>query len=679
MDKASASVLHPNVLSKLARLAANLSVDPLRNIQTICRFADDMIINGTCAYLYHDNFTDEFKFVDNQKDDGLSVHYNAFYAALLTQAHGTENRISAADWNSIVPSPPQWPALLFSNVYMIPAGGHKRKSSLLCFFTDVHKDFLPRDKEVFAYFGALLRHQEDLLTAQNTPEHEIDYSTLFSKGPNGLLYVDRQHLILEANNRCCSMFGYSSEEFRRKRLDDLILLSEDIENDEQWWACPDLRTLSENPIPFTFTKVMKRSDGSSFSAELDVVVGHKDASGCFVIVRDISNQLLAEKELTDAKRKAEEADRLKSAFLANMSHEIRTPLNSIIGFSELIIDEETNPKEKAYFLTLISSAGRTLLQLIDDIIDISKIEAGQLKITQSRTEVNAIMDELKVNYENEKVKRNKTQIDLRVHKAYEGDFFILSDPFRFRQIMMNLLTNALKFVDEGFIEFGYTDMYQEQVQFFVKDTGIGIEKDKSNVVFQRFGQVDTAYKRNLDGTGLGLAITHHLVGLLGGSIWFDSEPGKGTTFYFTLPASLSLQRNNFSMVHYGRIMYDWSDKVFLIVDDVEANFLFLKAVFRDTGALLLWGRNGAEAVKICRNNPNINLVLMDIIMPEMDGYEAVRIIKSFAPQLPVIAQTAFAGENEEETALKAGCEAWISKPVSKIELASMIKKLLEST
>jgi PAS domain S-box-containing protein len=680
MDKASASVLHPNVISQLARLTAALTVDPRRNINTICRFADDMIISGRCVYVCSDKLTDTLQIFGSHENTIAQEAGNmAFFAALLQQAQANRDRISAREWKSVAPEAALWPADYSSSVYLIPIAGKAKLPSVLCFFLEENSPISPRDREVFGYFGALVQHQEELLAAQKAPENEIDYNTLFSRGPSGLLYVDRQHRILEANNSCCTMFGYQVDELRMKSLNDLIMSHEDSDKDELQWTCPKQGTTSENFVPRKVSRVMKRKNGSSFSAELDVVPGQEGASGCFVIVRDISSRLLAENELMDAKKKAEEADRLKSAFLANMSHEIRTPLNSIIGFSELIIDEETNPKEKAYFLTLISSAGRTLLQLIDDIIDISKIEAGQLKITPSRTEVNAIMDELKVNYENEKIKRNKTHIDLRVHKAYEGEFFILADPFRFRQIMMNLLTNALKFVDEGFIEFGYTDMHQEQVQFFVKDTGIGIEKDKSNVIFTRFGQVDTAYKRNLDGTGLGLAITHHLVGLMGGAIWFDSEPGKGSTFYYTLPASLSLQPKTFVSVHYGRIMYDWSDKVFLIVDDVEANFLFLKAVFRETGALLLWGRNGTEAVKICRNNPNISLVLMDIIMPEMDGYEAVKIIKTFAPRLPVIAQTAFAGENEEENALRAGCEAWISKPVSKIELASMIKKLLEST
>lgn len=618
-------------------------------------------------------------FASDMDESAGSGMQRTFGAELLSLAQQGIDRIDATEWSTDSSHNIRWPLPNHPHAFLFVTTTSDTVQSVLSFFTNENTSFAPRDKEVIALLTAMLRHQEQMTVRQNAQYRGIDFESLFSKSQNGVLYIDRDHRLLEVNEKASDLLNFSREEFQQMKLEDLLNHDFETISNNSFVLCPDPEQLATSNSPHRVMASLKRKNGDTISVELDVVMGRPDDDGCFVIVRDISSRLQTEKELTEARYKAEEADKLKSAFLANMSHEIRTPLNSIIGFSELILDDDTSNKEKAYFLTLISSAGRTLLQLIDDIIDISKIEAGQLKVTQSPTEVNAIMKELKVNYENQKVKRSKTHIDLRLHTAYEGDFFLMTDPFRFRQIMMNLLTNALKFIDEGFVEFGYTEMHNEQVQFFVKDTGIGIEKEKSNIIFQRFGQVDTTYKRNLDGTGLGLAITHHLVELLGGTIWFDSEPGKGTTFYFTLPASLSLQRNNFLSVSYGRIMYDWSDKTFLIVDDVEANFLFLKAVFRETGALLLWGRNGNEAVRICRNSPNISLVLMDIIMPEMDGYEAVKHIKAFAPQLPVIAQTAFAGENEEETALKAGCQGWISKPVSKTELASLIKKLLEST
>ncbi len=417
-----------------------------------------------------------------------------------------------------------------------------------------------------------------------------------------------------------------------------------------------------------------RQDGTLFDADVSLSkVVQQDETYLIAAVRDTTQQKNTEENLIEARKRAEEADKLKSAFLANMSHEIRTPLNSIIGFSELLIDDEIEPGERAHFLNLISTAGKSLLQLVDDIIDISKIEARQLRISKSMTEINSLLEDLHIAFENEKRKRNKPQLALRM-KRPGGDqkIYLNTDPFRLRQIFSNLLLNAIKFADKGFVEFGYNGVDGQTIQFYVKDTGIGIEKDKTQMVFQRFGQVDSAYKRNLDGTGLGLAISKHLVELLGGKIWFDTEPGKGSTFYFTLPTDW----DGTDKVLFGRLLNDWSDKVFLVVDDVEANFRFLKAVFRETRALILWAKSGEEAIKICRNNSSINLVLMDIRMPDLDGNATTKAIRDFAPDLPIIAQTAFADEDDRQLALSSGCDDYISKPICRKELASLITQML---
>jgi signal transduction histidine kinase/CheY-like chemotaxis protein len=422
-----------------------------------------------------------------------------------------------------------------------------------------------------------------------------------------------------------------------------------------------------------------RMDNSLFEAEVSLNSSTLQSGKVIqAVVRDVTSSKKAEKALIDARLKAEDADRLKSAFLANMSHEIRTPLNSIIGFSEIMLDEETDPDEKEQFLQLISSAGKTLLQLIDDIIDISKIEAGQIRIAPSEFDLHQVLDEILINAFNERKKREKEHIEIRLHKGLKLDnFFIESDPFRFRQIMMNLLVNAMKFVDSGFVEFGYTQPKGGLIQFYVKDTGIGIEREKSHLIFQRFGQIDSAYKRNLDGTGLGLAICNSLTELLGGKIWFDSEEGKGTTFYFTLPAPKNFAADDMDeAIRFGKINKDWSGFKFLIADDVKANYLFLKAVMKETGAQIIWAQNGEEAIRIARQQTNLSLVLMDIRMPETDGYEATKKIKALFPNLPIIAQTAFAETEDQKAALLAGCDDYITKPISITELLSVINKLL---
>ncbi|HMM10890.1 MAG TPA: ATP-binding protein [Bacteroidales bacterium] len=379
-------------------------------------------------------------------------------------------------------------------------------------------------------------------------------------------------------------------------------------------------------------------------------------------------------QLRSGLAEAHESNRMKTAFLANMSHEIRTPLNTIIGFSDLILEEQLKEQELVNLVEMIRSSGRSLLQLVEDIIDISRIEAGQVRITKTEVKIEPIFEEMFQMFDNElKKRRDKTSVELRIGNANIGDACIYTDPYRFRQILINLLSNAIKFTETGYIEFGYLPGEPGLLQFYVKDTGIGIDPMLASKVFQRFGQVSQTSSLNSKGAGLGMAITKQLVELMGGHIWFDSQPGKGTTFYFTMPDCVPrrMARTGFSSE-----MFEWSKEIFLIVDDVEANYLFFKSLLKVSGALLIWAKNGEEAIRYCRGNPDISLVLMDIQMPHTDGYEATRRIKEMYPALPVIAQTAFADADSKQLAIKAGCDEFITKPINKYELFSIIAQLL---
>lgn len=385
-------------------------------------------------------------------------------------------------------------------------------------------------------------------------------------------------------------------------------------------------------------------------------------------------------QLEQKKRsKAETNDKMKSMFLANMSHEIRTPLNSIIGFAELLIDQDDVGIESREYAQMIQSAGDTLLQLINDIIDISKIEAGQIRITKSLVDVDATLDELVLMMDNQIKIRNKEHIEVVLEKPRHAPGFVLeTDPNRFRQIFTNLLTNAIKFVDEGSVKFGYTEVDGDYVQFFVKDTGLGIEREKVPQIFERFARFDSPQGHNREGTGLGLSITRQLVELLGGRIWFDTEYTKGSTFYFTLPVTdATRQKTSEQNKSVGQNRnQQWKGEVFLVVDDVEANYLFFRSMFKHTGAQLIWAKDGFEAMRICRENRDITLVLMDIMMPHLDGFDTAKQIKEFRPKLPIIAQTAFADEHGMTKATQAGCDEYITKPVQHTELVSLINKLI---
>ncbi len=497
------------------------------------------------------------------------------------------------------------------------------------------------------------------------------FESIFNSFSDALLVFDNAFKVHYVNLKALEIFDSSRDEILKTSFQELTT---DFKVDNLPFSALLLNGFNDQEATF-FEVVSEKQNTARATFEISLSsVGEN-----FIVFRinDITSQKKKLNLLLEEKQKAEENDRLKTAFLANMSHEIRTPLNSIIGFSDLLLEDDSDWNERRQFVQMIKSAGGTLLQLIDDIIDISKIEAGQIKISLSDVNINTLLDELLLTFSNEKSKRNKEHVKLNLKKTYKEKGFILrTDPYRFKQILTNLLSNALKFVEDGFVEFGYTGIEPGFVQFFVKDSGIGIQRDKQHLVFQRFGQIDNTAKRNHEGTGLGLSITKQLVELLGGKIWFDSEFSKGTTFYFTLPVSRDTQVFRGENKPYIDASFNWSEKLFLIVDDVEANFLFYKAILKHTGALLLWAKNGVEAVKICRNNNSLNLVLMDLQMPQLSGFDATKQIKAFKPHLPIIAQTAFADIEGREEALSAGCDDYITKPVNQAELISLIQAML---
>jgi PAS domain S-box-containing protein len=387
-------------------------------------------------------------------------------------------------------------------------------------------------------------------------------------------------------------------------------------------------------------------------------------------------------ELKAAKEKAEESDRLKSMFLSNMSHDIRTPMNAIVGFSEMLQDPDLTREERNRFLDIIINSGDALLRLINDIIDISKIEAGQLKIIKSDFSLNEMLSDLYLSF-SEEMSRNKiADIKLILNKQYpEKDFVLHSDIVRFIQMFSNLLGNALKFTDSGIIEFGYTIPDPKVFRFFVRDTGIGIPPDKTDLIFERFGQIEETQERNKGGTGLGLTISKSLAELLGGAMWVESEVGIGTTFFFTLPLASGMSAHNLpseSTQDWINSTLDWSDKVILVAEDVDSNYFLIQTILSKTRVNLIWAKNGQEAHEMCRNNFDIDLVLMDIQMPIMSGYDATREIKKIRPSLPIIAQTAYAMSGEKEKTMEAGCDDYIPKPLKKRELISKIYRFLQA-
>ena len=381
------------------------------------------------------------------------------------------------------------------------------------------------------------------------------------------------------------------------------------------------------------------------------------------------------KELVEAKNKAEQSDRLKSAFLANMSHEIRTPMNAIVGFANFLVDAE-DESERNECCQLIVENGDHLLSLINDIIDISKIEAGMLELNRSEFVLNDLIQEiLRIFLNDQNVKLKDLKISCN-NGLDSSDSIIYSDRKRLKQILINLINNACKFTDQGYVEFGY-NLHDDLLVFYVKDTGQGIELDKQKFIFERFMQGALDSTPDHEGSGLGLAISKSFVKLFGGEIWFESEQGIGSVFYFTL----HFDRGIGSTFNQDKIKFEimedkWKDKVILIAEDVATNYILLQKFLRKTGANLIWAKNGQEAVDECRKNQNIDLVLMDIRMPIMNGIDATKQIKLINKDLPVIAQTAYAMDGDSDRSRQAGCDDYISKPIILNEFMAMIEKYL---
>ncbi|MHC1774410.1 MAG: ATP-binding protein [Lentimicrobium sp.] len=389
-------------------------------------------------------------------------------------------------------------------------------------------------------------------------------------------------------------------------------------------------------------------------------------------------RLKAEESLQLALEKAEDSDRLKSMFLSNMSHEIRTPMNAILGFAEMLQDPELNIEEKDRFLDVIIKSGDNLLRLINDIIDISKIEAGQLRILYSDCYLNELFADLEGFYNKELTRLRKDHLTFYMQTGKsEPDFAVYTDPVRLRQIITNLVGNAIKFTDEGFIELGYR-IRGNKIEFYVRDSGIGIPVDQQKLIFERFGQVKEVAARNLTGTGLGLTISKNLVELLGGTMWLDSFPGEGSTFWFSIPLKVGNHRSEtlFEIENLPAQQLDLSGKKILVVEDVDTNYFYISSLLEKLNGNILRAIDGLIAIDICKNDPAINLVLMDIELPVMDGYTATREIKKIRPDLPVIAQTAFAMMGEREKSLEAGCDDYIAKPIRKEILLEIISRFI---
>ncbi len=507
-------------------------------------------------------------------------------------------------------------------------------------------------------------------------ESESRLRKIIDTVPHLIFAKDEESRFILANKATAEAYGLNVEELEGEKQSDIHMVKSqfdrfkeddgDVFNNNKTKVIPEL----------TFTDA-QGNDRIFYTIKIPFNMGQAEKALLGVAI-DITDTYKAKIDLSRAKEKAEESDKLKTAFLANMSHEIRTPMNAIVGFSELLNDSDMSSETREGFIDLINQNSKLLLRLIEDIIDIAKIESDQLRIVESTCQISQIFDDFEISYNNYLREKGIIDVDFIIDKGITGDdFSISSDPYRFKQIMNNLISNAIKFTKKGSVEIGYREYDKKNILFYIKDSGIGLPPNKVEVIFERFRQAEESSTKEYGGTGLGLTISKKLVELLGGAIWVESVVNEGSVFYFTLP-NIPVTRNiKVKTPKKKQEVFDWSGKKILVVEDEYSNFELVEATLFQTKVEIIHATNGKEAVDICRQRDDIDVVLMDMRMPVMNGYEATEIIKAEKKDLPIISLTAYAMAEDRQKSMMAGCDDYISKPIIPMKFIEIINKFIE--
>ncbi len=484
----------------------------------------------------------------------------------------------------------------------------------------------------------------------------------------GIIIIDpRSHRIIMANPYACALIGISKQKIQGKYCHEFIHFS-----DIGKYTIADLGEQTKSMESVVYGKGGKEIP--VLKTTLSITIDNKDY--LLESFTDISNVKQIQTQLKTALQKSQESDKLKTAFLENMSHELRTPLNAIMGFSNLLVNQALHEEEKKEYYKIIDNSGNELLGIVDSILDLASLESRQLFSQISSFNLNMFMRDIKEMYncdDNNKVK-------IKVHiKTENENLKVLSDQSNLIKILSKLISNAVKYTDEGSIDIGYSviSMDDEEMilQFYVKDTGIGIPEDKQDFVFQKFNKIQQDSKL-YRGVGLGLTIAKRMVEMLGGKLWMESKVGKGSVFYFTVPCQYTSGGKINKARDVSKIKkYDWVSKTILIAEDSESNFQLLRSILRKTNINIIWAKNGKEACnEVLHKKNKIDIILMDIQMPVMDGLEATRHIKNHKKELPVIFQTAFASKKDKETGELYGGDDYIVKPIIPGTLLNVLTK-----
>jgi PAS domain S-box-containing protein len=509
---------------------------------------------------------------------------------------------------------------------------------------------------------------------KTTSESEETHKHIFTSAPEAIIIASPEFNIIDCNNEALLLFGYEKKEMIR--IEYLKLVEQGSEG--QINAVLNKLKL-QGHVKNQEIKFLKKNGNDFYGLVSGSVIKNVNNHPEYfiIVVQNISKFKEVEHELIQAKERAEESDRLKSAFLANMSHEIRTPMNAIIGFSDLLADPSLDSPEISLYTGVIKERCNNLLQIVNDILDISRIEANQIELKENTFALNALIEELYIEYAQKLINENKFQIVLNISKGFSDEESVIhTDEVRLKQILCNLLDNAIKFTKSGEIEFGYRPVKNNNLEFYVRDTGIGIHPDKHQIIFERFRQIDESLDREYGGNGLGLAICKAFVELMGGKIRLQSDLEKGTTFYFTIHAEKNIEDKEISIPESKIINYKWKNKRIMLVEDDVSSLTFMQVLFKLTQVELVFVSKGQDAIDLFMNDRNFDLILMDVQLPDINGLEVTKMIKSIDRDIPIIAQTAYAMQGDDVKCIKSGCDDYISKPIDISDLFFKIDQLL---
>lgn len=545
----------------------------------------------------------------------------------------------------------------------------------------INSQLLEKNQQI-ADLNATLKHTNELLAGQKeliTKKHtETDkfYEMLVQAANDGISFYDRSWNLRFSNAAFYTMIGYDRATY------NLLNSGELIHPDDTDYQLRKEQSLVNNGFFETELRLKHREGHFVTLSTRSVTVRNEtgEVLGALTISRDITTMKKVHEDLIKANIGAESSKRLKTNFLANISHEIRTPLNSVVGFSNLLLSNNLSNEVKEEYIEHINHNSEKLLQIIGDIIDLSRLESSQIQITYEEASLGMIVNEI-IEEARQIIKRNEKPIILNVKNQIEdiGDL-IFTDRVWLKRVLNHLMDNAIKFTLDGSVEFSYA-LENQNIVFKIRDTGIGINKENLSRIFEEFRQEFDGHHRPFEGLGIGLTLAKEVIERMGGKIFVESEKGVGSEFSFSIPyrpAGGSPKTKTEAPAKDTLKPIDWSMKKCLLVDDNRDVIIYLNRILIDTGVTILSARSGFEAIEIIKKTPDIDVVLLDMQMPEMNGIEATREIRKIRKDIPIIAQTAFIFEDDKDIILEAGCDACLIKPIRREHLLTVMSSFVKS-